>query len=225
MVLLAVGTLIISLLVNTVYVYQHASGEGNLLTFLLEKYASGIERFFSFLLFPLFLYKVVSIVSETDSVAGNMILLVVIFGAGLQFIALSWRSMEKDLFKRSGLTLTATMVSCLCLMLVFLGPILPFELRIFLIAVFSIVSGWLAYYMEEEPKKLASSIMAVLVPVLFLGWALIRLGIIPSSVHWIFFNLPVLLLLFAGLLICRKYGTMRTYMMVSLSAYLFEYLK
>ena len=169
LILLAVASLIISLLVNSVYVYKHASGTGNILTYLLEKYTPGIERFFLFLLIPFVIYKAISIILQTDDVVRNIVLLVVIFGAGLQLIALCWRMMEKDLSKRNAVTLAAIIISCLCLTLPFLGPILSIEVRLVTIILFSLVSGWLAYRMEEEPKKLAEFILAVLVPVLFLG--------------------------------------------------------
>jgi hypothetical protein len=224
LVLLAVSMLILSLLINTLYVYQHASGEGNLLTFLHEKYTPGIERFLLFLLFPLAVYKVTAIIGKPDNFPGNMILLVVILGSGLQFIALNWRIMEKDLSRRNGLILTAVIVSFLCLTLPFLGEYLAFDLRVVIVTVFTIVSGWVAYKMEDEPKKITALALVILVPLLFLGWAFIRLAVIPSSANAIFFNLPVLFILVAGLLICRKHGTMRTYMMISLSGYLFEFL-
>ncbi|HTF29390.1 MAG TPA: hypothetical protein VK625_11145 [Flavitalea sp.] len=220
---LGVALLVISLVVNTLYVYQRASGEGNLLTFLHEKYTPGIERFFLLLLFPLVIYKVIAILTKPEDFLGNLILLVVILGSGLQFIALNWRIMEKDLTKRNGLILTAIIISFLCFMLPFLGEYLAFEIRVVMITLCTLVTGWLAYRMEDSPKKMTDLVMVILLPVLFFGWALIRLEVIPSSNTWIFFNLPVLLILVAGLLSCRKHGAMRAYMMMSLSGYLFEY--
>ncbi|MBA4056154.1 MAG: hypothetical protein C0490_15675, partial [Marivirga sp.] len=140
-ILIGLGVLIIAMIMNTLYVYRNASGEGNLLTYLLEKYTPGIERFFLFLLFPLAAYKVLTIILHTNGAAGNMILLVVILGSGLYFIALSWRMMERDLSKRNAVTLAVTLISCLCLTLPFLGPILPFEVRIIIVSLFSVASG------------------------------------------------------------------------------------
>jgi hypothetical protein len=220
--LLAVTVLIISLLVNTLHVYQNSSGHSNLLTYLHEKYTPGIERFFLILLLPLLVYNGVMILQEAQP--ANFILLVIMFGSGLQFIAMSWRTMEKDLLKRNLLTLSATMISSVCLTLPFLGPVIPFEARVVMIVLFSAVSGWLAYTMEEQPRSISSLIMACLVPLIFIGWALIRLDLIPASSHSIFFNIPVLVILSAGLLLCRKHGIMRAYMLISLSSYMFEYI-
>ena len=222
-ILIAVIVLIISLFVNTVHVYRHASGEGNLLTFLHEKYTPGIERFLLFLLIPIGIFQTISIATGHISPAVNIVLLVVMFGAGLQFIALTWRTMEKDLSKKNILTATLILISCLGLNLPFLGQLLPMEMRVLVIILFTVVSAALAYGMDEE-TKLLSLLLACLVPAIFLGWGLIRLNILPSSAHSIFFNLPILVVLVAGLFFCRKHGTMRAYLLISVSSYLFEYI-
>ena len=224
LIMLAVGLLVLSKLTNSIYVYQHASGEENLLTYLHEKYTPGIERFLLFLLIPLVVYKGIMIFRGTADFLGNIMLLIVIFGAGLQLIALSWRVMEKNLTKRNVFVLTAIILCCLCLVLPFLGPILPLSIRIALVVLFSPVAGWLAYNMEEQPGKRTFAFFPVLVTAAFVGWALIQLNVIPTSSSWIFFNIPVLLLLVAGVLISRKHGMMRTYMLVSVAGYLFEYM-
>ena len=220
----AVAVLITSLLINTIYVYRHSSGHSNLLTYLHEKYTPGIERFFLIVLVPVLVYKCVMIFQGSNGPEGNFILLVVMLGSGLQLIATSWRTMEKHLLKRNPLTLAATMTSSVCLMLPFLGSLVPFEARVVTIILFSSVSAWLAYTMEEEQIKVSSLIMVCVVPVVFIGWGLIRLDLIIASSHAIFFNIPVLVILSAGLLLCRKHGIMRAYMLVSLSSYLFEYI-
>ena len=224
LILFAVVVLIMSLMANTIYVYQNSSGHSNLLTHLHEKYTPGIERFFLILILPVLVYKSVLIFQGLDASAANFILLVVMFGAGLQFIAMCWRTMEKDLVKRNALTLAATMTVSVCLTLPFLGPLVPFEARVIIIILHSVVAGWLAYTMEEEPRKVLSLVMVCLMPLVFIGWALIRLDVIPASSHSIFFNIPVLAILATGLLLSRKHGIMRAYMLISLGSYLFEYI-
>lgn len=222
LIILAVAVLIISLVVNSLYVYKHASGEGTLLTYLHEKYTPGIERFLMLLLFPLVIYKGFIIMGTVDFL-GNFLLLIVILGGGIQFIVLTWRMMEKEPAKRNVVILTATIVCCSCLIFPFLGPLLPLPVRVILITLFSPVAGWLAYTMEENSRKGIDAFLVVLVTAAFLGWALIHLSVIPSSATWIFFNIPVLLLLVAGILLSKKHGTMRAFMLVSVAGYLFEY--
>ena len=221
-VLLAVTALIGSLLVNTLSVYLNASRGGNLLTFLHEKYTPGIERFLLFLLLPITLYKIIIILSGGHYFVGGLILLIVIFGAGFQFIALTWRNIETDAIHRTPYKLTGLIISFMCLVLVFLGNLIPFEIRVLMIALYTGVTAWLAFKLEQ-PETIPSLLLACLVPVIFFGWAMVKLGIVPVEVNRFIFNLPILLLLVVGLFLCRKNNTMRTYMIISISSYVFEY--
>lgn len=220
--LLAVIVIIGSLLANTLFVYRNATGEGNLLTYLHEKYTPGIERFLLFLLLPVAFYKIMSVVTDPSNFVGGLILLVLIFGAGLQLIALSWRSMEGDASHRTPYTLTALIISSMCFTLVFLGQLIPVEIRVIMIALYSCISLWLAFKIGQ-PEKTPSLLIACLVPVILCSWALVRLGVIPAEANRFIFNLPVLVLLMVGLFLCRKNELMRTYMIVSVSSYIFEY--
>ena len=225
LVFLAVILLVTSILVNTLHVYRHASGEGNLLTYLHERSTPGIERFLLILFFPLVIYKTMTIINGIPGdFIGNIILLVLIFGAGLQFLVLNWRVMEQNLHKRNMLTLIAIIVCSLCFVLPFLGSFLPFPTRVILITLFSPIAGWLAYNMDDETKKSISLALVSIVSLVFLGLALIRLSLIPSSYSSIFFNIPILLLLVIGVFLCRKHSPMRTYMLISVGGYLMEYI-
>lgn len=223
LILVAVSVLIVSVVVNTVHVYRNSSGHSNLLTYLHEKYTPGIERFLLILLTPVLVYKGVMVFQGVDVPAATLVLLVVMFGAGLQVIVMSWRIMEKDLRKRNAATLTATITSAVCLMFPFLGPLVPVEVRIVVIVLFN-VTAWLAYAMEEESLRISSLIVLCLVPLIFTGWALIRLHLINASAHSIFFNLPVLVVLAAGLFLSRKHSITRAYLIVALGGYLVEYI-
>jgi hypothetical protein len=219
----AIIVIIPALVVNTVFVYRHATGEGNLLTFLHEKYTPGIERFLLFLLLPITLYKVIKISgSSEDQFVGGLVLLIVIFGAGLQFIALSWRTLEREAIHRNPSILAGIIISFLCLVLLFLGNVIPLEVRIVMIPLYSVASAWLALKMEQT-KTISSLISAYVVPLLFCCTAMLQLGIIPMDAKRFIFNLPVLILLTIGLFLCKKNDLMRTYMIVSLSSYVFEY--
>lgn len=222
LVLLAVIIIVCSLLANTLFVYRNATGEGNLLTYLHEKYTPGIERFLLFLLVPVTLYKIISVVTDPNNFVGGLILLVVIFGAGLQLIARSWRSIEEDAAHRTPYILIALIISSMCLVLVFLGQLIPFEIRVIMIALYSCISGWLAFRIGQA-ETTPSLLIACLVPVIFCSWAMVRLGIIPIEANRFIFNLPVLVLLMIGLFLCRKNELMRTYMIISISSYVFEY--
>ncbi|MBL0745644.1 hypothetical protein [Chryseolinea lacunae] len=221
-VLLAVVVTLGSLVSNTFFIFRHATGEGNLLTHLHEKYTPGIERFLLLLLLPLTLFKTISIVQGEPRFAGGLVLLVIIFGAGLQLVALLWRAVERNAVHRNPYVLAGLIVSFTCFVLVFLGNGIPVNIRMMMIATYSVVSAWLAFKMEEGNTSV-SLFIACFVPVLFLGWAMVRLGVIPESVDRFIFNLPVLILLVAAIFLCKKHDTMRAYLIVFLSSYLFEY--
>jgi hypothetical protein len=219
----AVIVLFVALVVNTLYVYRHASGEGNLLTYLHEKYTPGIERFLLILLLAITLYKVTSLLTNTDNFIGTLILIMVIFGASLQFIAMVWRNIEENAMQRSPIRLVALFLSFTSLMLVFLGPLISLEFRIVLVILFSVVTGWLAFQIDAESNKIISRIFIVLIPAIFLTSGLLKLGMLPTSTGRIIFNIPVVLILCMGLFLCRKNTPMRTYLIISFSSYLAEY--
>jgi hypothetical protein len=106
-----------------------------------------------------------------------------------------------------------------------LGPILSFEIRVMLIIAFSIVAAWLAFAIDERPHNILSLIATVLVPLVFLGWGLIKLNVLPTSAQGIFFNLPVMFILSLGLYTSKKHGTIRAFLLVSLSSYILEYIQ
>lgn len=219
---LAVCILIVALVINTLFVYRNATGEGNLLTYLHEKYTPGIERFLLFLLLPLTLYKILCIMTHIPSVVGDVIMLVVILGGGLQFIALSWRNIESNAVYRNPYLLAGLIVSFLCLVLLFLGNLIPLEIRVVMVVLYSIITAGLAVKMQQTESKAALR-MACLPPILFLGWAMIKLGVLPSSSNPYIFNFPLLVVLVAGLFLSKKNSVVRTYMIVSVASYVFEY--
>src|SRR5690606_22113046 len=129
----------------------------NLTTYLHEKYTPSIERFFLILLLPVVAWKAILILNGfAQPFVGNLILLIVMFGSGLQLLALCWRTMETNIAKRTPILLGATIIASACLMLPFLGPLLPMEMRVIAIVLFSVTSGWLAYTIQEEPKSVIS---------------------------------------------------------------------
>jgi hypothetical protein len=92
LIIFAVLSLLVTMIINTLYVYNNASGSGNLFTFLHDKYAPGVERFL-LILSPLMIFSALKLVH-----------LIIIFAAGLQTIALIWSRMEKDTSRNDGLT-------------------------------------------------------------------------------------------------------------------------
>ncbi len=207
---------------NTLYVYNHASGQGNLLTHLHQKHTPGIERFLLILLLPIAAYRIFTLLTN-DYYLGNIILIVAIFGAGLQFIALLWGQVENNLRLRTPSFLVPFLVCISCFVLPFLGATyLSLEVRIVMVVIFMASSAWLVN--ETEARKGLVTVFVFLVPILFAGWALCFLNVIPSANKGIFFNIPILIALLAGTLLSQTRSVGRAWMTMITAAYMFEYL-
>ena len=220
LIVLGVIVTIASVAVNTFYVFRNET-DGNLLTFLHEKNTPVIERFLLFLLIPLMLYKIITLNSGLLFV-GNIVLIVVIFASGLQFIALSWRIMEKVVSKKSPLTTTMLMIAVTCLYLPFLGNLLALELRLVVISIFSVAAAALTYHLEQVKNKRYLWVV-FLIPLISIGEALTGSKILPAATNQLVFNLPIMIILGASLFATEKHGPARMYVIISLASYLLQY--
>jgi hypothetical protein len=221
-VLIAIVTILALAVLNTMHVYRQSSGAKNLLTFLHDKYTPGIERFFLILVLPLSVYKVITIVNPDVNFFGLFILLVVIFGAGMQYIALNWRVMESN--SLSKFVRIAFMISIFCFTLPFLGPLLPYQFRLIVVMMFCVSAAIVSYHTDQVSHRLLSTIIAVAIPVIFSLGGLVSLSILPGSAAKVVYNIPVLVLLVVAIFLTSKNSIMRTYAIIGLSSYLLEYI-
>jgi hypothetical protein len=222
-IVVATSITVIALLSNTYVAFRHAPVKETMLTFLHEKYTSNIERFLSILLAVMATAKTISITTTFQVPGASAILLIIIFGSGLHFIVMIWRILEHQVLFRRTVFLLGIAVISVCLPLPFLGEMLPWEIRVVSIIVFTAISAWLSFRMQQQPEHVVPSIMVVLVPFLFIIWTTVKFHILPIEFHKYVFNLPVLSLLVAGLLLSKKHDTMRSFMIISLGGYLIEY--
>ncbi len=204
-IILGVFTTMISMIINTIYVYNNASDHGNLFTFLHEKYTPGIERFLLLLLIPILVSKMVHIV--------------LVFAAGLQLIALTWRYMEQDQSKRNGTNMISVMIAFTCIMIPMLGNVASFEIRLTAVMLFNFVGAFLSFRFEDSHK--ASSYLVVIPLIMFTATTLVKLNMLPSFSNNLPLNLVVLGLIGVGIFMSPKYSVMRTFMIMS-TAYLIE---
>ena len=212
---------LISFLFNTLYIYE-GSPNANLLSYLHEKHSPGIERFLLILLVPVAILRMITMPVPANAFLGTIIFVTIIYGAGLQFFALTWRLLEADAAKRNVLTFSALVLSFTCFTLVFLGEVLAFEIRLVLIMLFSIFAAWLIYRIDP-PKNFFLGAVLILVPVLFTGNVLFRLNLIPEWSAGILFNVVIMLVLTAAVFISTKHEATRAFLIVSLAGYLVEY--
>jgi hypothetical protein len=209
LIVLAVVTLLAALTVNTLYVYNNASGRGNLFTFLHEKYSPGIERFMLILLPFVFFASTTGIVS-----------VIIIFTAALQLTALTWTLMEKDLSKNNLTTLVLLILAFSCVMVPMLGRLVDFEVRLILITIFGFVGAFLCFRLE--PSRGVSSYLICVVPIMFFLIALMKLDLMQSfATNWPL-NVLVMLAIAASIYVSGKCSISRTFMILSLSGYYLE---
>ncbi|MEI9918497.1 MAG: hypothetical protein WDO14_06815 [Bacteroidota bacterium] len=208
MITLGVLTLLVSMVINTQYVYNNASGRGNLFTFLHGKHSPGIERFLLIML-PFLAFISLKL--------GHLI---VIFAAGLQFIALVWSAMEKDTSKNDWVTLGAVITTCVCFAIPMFGELVVFNLRLLLVTVFSFAGAFLCFRLE--PSRSASSYLVCIAPIMFFASALVKLGWMNSFADNWPLNIIVSIAMVAAILLSPKTSITRTFMILSLAGYLLE---
>jgi len=211
---------IVALIVNTLYVYNHSSGHGNLMTFLHEKYSPEIERFLLILLTPFVGYRLIMLLTDPADYFANFILVVAIYGAGLQLIALVWRSIEQDTTTRTPLILFMVVGVIVTLTLPMLGEVLPWTIRIALIVAFSVFASAIVGRLDAQ-KGLVKAFV-YLVPVLFAVLGAMRLEWIPSFANNIAINVIIIAIHIAGIFISNKTGLTRTLVIISLTSFLLE---
>ena len=219
---LGVGVSLISLLFNTLYIFRSSSPNANLLSYLHEKHSPGIERFLLILLVPVAILRMITMPIPANAFLGTIIFVTIIYGAGLQFFALTWRLLEADAAKRNVVTFSALVLSFTCFTLVFLGELVAFEIRLVLIMLFSIFAAWITYRIDP-PKNFFLAAVLILIPVLFTGNVLFRLNLIPEWSAGIVFNVVILLVLTAGVFISTKHEATRAFLILSVAGYLVEY--
>jgi hypothetical protein len=219
---LGVGVSLMSFLFNTLYIFRSSSRNANLLSYLHEKHSPGIERFLLILLVPVAILRMINMPVPANAFLGTIIFVTIIYGAGLQFFALTWRLLEADAAKRNVLTFSALVLSFTCFSLVFLGELLGFEIRLVLIMLFSIFAVWIIYKIDP-PKNFFLGAVLILIPILFTGNVLLRLNLIPGLSTVIVFNFVILLVLTAGVFMSTKHEATRAFLILSMAGYLVEY--
>ena len=222
--IVAVGVAIslVSFLFNTLYIYRNHSPHLNLLSHLHEKHTPGIERFFLILLIPIAILKMLTLAEPRNAFLGNVILVTIIYGAGVQFFVLTWRLLEKESMHRNMTVLISLVISITCFTLVFLGELLSVEFRLVLITLFTIAAAWIVFKLDPPKNYFVVAVLGVIAFV-FTANTLIRLNLIPSGNYALIFNLVILLVIAAGLFVSKKHEPTRAFLILSMAGYLVEY--
>jgi len=212
LIVFAAATLVVSMIVHAVYVYSNASGNGNLFTFLHEKYSPGIERFL----------LIIVTVAVTSCLVMKLAMLhiVIVYAAGLQLFALASRKIEQHPEHRNLINLVTIIVAVICLTIPMLGELAPFNIRLIAVTLFSVAAAILAVRMESKSKP--STYIVCFVATIFLGIWMAKSGTTPFLFTNLIVNLGIAGLIVLGIFLSPKHSISRTFLVLSLSGFILE---
>jgi hypothetical protein len=180
-----------------------------LFTFLHEKYSPGIERFLLIILPFIFFAPTTGIIC-----------VIIIFTSTLQFTALTWTRMEKDLSKNNVTTLALVILAFTCVMIPMLGHMVDFNVRLIFVTLFSFVGAFLCF--RFEPSRNPSSYLICVAPIMFFMIALMKIGWMHSFADNWPLNVLVMLSMATSIYLSERASLTRTYMVLSMTGYYLE---
>lgn len=219
-------TSVISLLILfpmlTIYFYVNLKSEDNIITYLHKRHTPGIERYLISLLFIAVTLRLASIIFQYPPYVSKILLALTALSAGLQFFALNWQPMKTERNSR-WLTL-ALVISFAFFIFPMLGSVLNLTFRVVLTTSFYVIAGTICLYRDEKIyNKIWATLLVIIISFVFVFWSFIRLEIIGTEYYAFIFNIPVLIGLFLGLFFSGKYSYLRTYLIIVIAHYIYEY--
>lgn len=223
--IISVSILLILFPSLTLYFNSKPKANDSILIFLHKKHSPGIERFLYIVLFLSIAMIIAANIFEYPPDISRVLLILVIGGSGLQYFALNWHFQITNEKNTDRWIQGALILAFACFMLPALGAQLNFTLRVILSAAFYIIAGIISISRTKDIKYRALPFIYVgIITVISVLFLLIQLSILDESTKILILNLPVLIILFSGLFVFRKYSIFRTYMFIVFAYYLFEYL-
>lgn len=209
----------------TLYFSNKPKSKDSILIFLHKKHSPGIERFLFIILFLSIMMIIAANIFGYPPNISRVLLILVIGGAGLQYFALNWHFQITNEKNTNRWIQGAIIVAFACYILPALGAQLNFTLRAILSAAFYIIAGIITISRTKDIKYSALPFIYFgIITTISVLLLLIQLSIIDESYKALILNLTVLLILFCGLFVFKKYSLFRTYMFIVFAYYLFEYL-
>ncbi len=205
----------------TIYFRTRSRDDSNILTYLHEKHTPRINRFLLILLATGLMLKLVSVALAYEVGISNVLLGLVIGGAGLQFFALHWHyKAGKATSVRDYTLLVMLIIGFAAFAIPTLPYGLPLSLKVVAATVFYLLAGIVV--VDESDRKV--SLIVVGISWVYLGaWAAISLGLVAPAANAVIFNVPVLVALVGGLVASRQHRTLMTYTIVVVAHFLYFY--
>ncbi len=216
----AVGLLLLSVLGITLSIQRHA-GDESLLTFLHSKYATSIQRALVVLLSVGVLFKVIATAKGADFFVGDVTLILLIYGAGIQLLLYLWRTFEGG---QPTLNSFLIAVSATCLFLPILNFYIPFEPRMVMAFTFYALTGYLIYrQLDNSTNKSWFLLFAGLNIIHFAAWSLMKMGVLGPEMQNVLYSIPVALIFAIPFWLFRKDKLMLTYWILIFGAFALQY--
>ena len=224
LVVIAVLLLLISSIVISINIFRSTAKDRNLLTYLHEKYTPGIERSLLILLAGALFFKVSGLIKGAGFFVGDISLIIVIYGAGMQLLALYWRTFEHNP-ERRGNWMLFILIAAICFFLIpIIRPLFSENVLLISALLFYISAGALIYLLQSsDSNQLLSGIVLTIYPVHFALWSLTEIAVLPQSFNEILYSIPVTMFWLILLLLFRKDRMMFTYMILAFAAYMLQY--
>jgi len=204
----------------TIYYNKNLTSENHILIYLHKKHTPGIDRFLLILLAIAFILRLSSILFQYPPNVSQILLFIVACSAGLQFFALNWHPEETDQKGNYWITI-ALVISFAFFIVPTLGSVLNLPTRVAFSTSFYILAGIIALSKGSNEKW--HFILIGIISLIFITWSLGRLEIIDQGFYRFIFNIPVMLVLLAGLYFSKKHSVLRTYIIIVIAHYLYEF--
>jgi hypothetical protein len=221
--LLTTGVCILTpaLLLITSRIYRKKITSGNFLAQAIELHSASIVNFLLLLLYITLSYKVLCYLVGLPHFLGNAFLALIIFCAGLQFIIQHWRLVLHDCVMPN--TYLPIMLYGLLLFVPFFTLKTGIPIRVGAVVACNLITAWLVLLVHVKRFRPLLIGCVGIVLLVFCTWAAVKLEFLPPSATQMVFNLPVLIILVAGLLYYRKVQVINMFMIISVSGYVLEY--
>ena len=223
----AVATIVLTIIFPslTVYFNMTPSKKGNILTYLHEKYTPGIERFLITLLLLGLLLKISSMQFGYPPVISQVMLVLVISGAGMQFFALTW---NKELLGTEGQNWSTTIgliLGFICFLIPGLGnTVMPFPTRAIISIGFYLVAAFVLLNRKNVDYSRGSLTVMVVVSLIYTGiWVADVHMAVPEQIKSFIYNPLGFIILIAAIYYFRKDSFAKTYLILLLAHYIYFY--
>lgn len=216
--LLSVLSLGILFPVATLFFGKTENRENSLLAYLHKKHTPGIERFLAVVLVFASALKIASMVNGYPPSVSQVLLVLVMGCAGLQFFALNWHS---EIIAEWKWLQWLLVIGFIAFILPALASVIPFQIRVILAFSYFLIAGFVLII--QNSGSTANKLIVGLVALFYGFWMMIQLGLLSDSLISNLLNPVTFLILLVALFSNWKQPMMKVFIMHVIAHFLFIY--